>query len=319
MPATADAAESDARSARMVGSVLPPDVVVVGSANVDLVVPVERLPAAGQTVLGGDHLRVAGGKGANQAVAAARLGRRVAMIGRVGDDDYGRQLLASLDEAGVDISRVHVTAQVPSGIALITVDQAGENTIAVSPGANRHLSIADVHAAAEVLRSAAVVLVQLEIDLATVAAVTEIATGRVVLNPAPATELSAAVLAGVDVLVPNRDELGIIAGVNQPRTISDAVVAARRLPGEVAVVVTLGADGALVVTGSEAEHIPAIRVDAVDATGAGDAFCGGLADALAQGRSLPEAARLAVRVAGLATTRWGAQPAMPTYAEVAAR
>jgi ribokinase len=266
--------------------------------------------------LGEDHLRVAGGKGANQAVAAARLGRAVTMIGRVGDDDYGRQLLASLVEAGVDTSLVKVTAGVPSGIALITVDQHGENTIAVSPGANARLSVGDVEAGADLLRAAAVTLVQLEIDLRAVAAVVEIATGIVVLNPAPAAALSGEVLAGVDVLVPNRSELGLLAGVEEPRTIREAVTAARRLPGTGAVVVTLGSQGALVVTGTDAVHLSALPVEAVDATGAGDAFCGALADGLARELTLEEAAGWANRVAGLSTTRWGAQPGMPSREDV---
>jgi ribokinase len=295
-----------------------PEVVVVGSANVDLVVPVDRLPDAGQTVLGGDHLRVAGGKGANQAVAAARLGRQVAMVGRVGDDDYGRQLLGSLREAGVDTQHVSVTPEVPSGIALITVDRVGENTIAVSPGANARLTARDVADAETLLRTAIVALVQLEIDLAVVAAAVRTAQGTVVLNPAPAAVLPEELLTGVDVLVPNRSELGMLADVNEPRTMADVVAAARRLPGDAAVVVTLGDQGAVVLDGSDVQHIAAMDVEAVDATGAGDAFCGALADALARGCSLLTAARWAVRVAGLSTTRWGAQSGMPTRDEVVA-
>ena len=293
------------------------DVAVVGSANVDLVVPVARLPGPGETVLGRDHLRVAGGKGANQAVAAAKLGCRVAMIGRVGDDDYGRQLLTSLDEAGVDRSRVMVTGQVPSGIALITVDDAGENTIAVSPGANARLTAADVADGGELLRSAAVTLVQLEIDREAVAAAVELAGGTVVLDPAPAAVLPPELLLRVDVLTPNRSELGSLAGVSEPTSIAEAVAAARRLPGTASVVVTLGADGALVITDADVEHVPALAVEAVDATGAGDAFCGALADGLARGSSLAEAVGWAVRVAGISTTRWGAQPGMPNREDVA--
>jgi len=295
-----------------------PDIVVVGSANVDLVVPVDRLPAPGQTVLGRDHLRVAGGKGANQAVAAARLGCRVAMIGRVGDDDHGRQLLASLDEAGVDRSLVRLTPQTPSGIALITVDDAGENTIAVSPGANARLTAADVTDGAAVLRGAAVTLVQLEIDQEAVAAAVELAGGIVVLNPAPATVLADRVLRGVDVLVPNRSELAKLAGVAEPGDLAGSLAAARRLPGDAAVVVTLGSEGALVIDGDHVVHVPALEVDAVDATGAGDAFCGALADGLARGLTLERAVRWAVEVAGRSTTGWGAQPAMPTREQVRA-
>lgn len=292
------------------------DVAVVGSANVDLVVPVEQLPRPGQTVLGGDHLRAPGGKGANQAVAAGRLGRSVAMIGRVGGDDHGRLLLGSLASAGVDTANVRTTPEAPTGIALITVETDGENTIAVSPGANSRVTPADVEAASAVLRSAAVTLVQLEVPLDTVAAAVAAAGGTVVLNPAPAAELSADTLAHVDVLVPNRSELGVLTGTDAPETVDDAVAAAKRLPGDLAVVVTLGADGALVLDGDVVEHVPACEVTAVDATGAGDAFCGGLADGLSRGLTLLDAVRWAVRVAGTATTRWGAQPAMPTPAEV---
>lgn len=294
------------------------DVAVVGSANVDLVVPVEALPRPGQTVLGGDHLRAPGGKGANQAVAAGRLGRRVAMIGRVGDDDHGRLLLDSLRSAGVDTANVRTTPEAPSGIALITVDAAGENTIAVSPGANARVTVDDVEAASTILRHATVTLVQLEVPLDAVAAAVAEAGGTVVLNPAPATALPPATLAYVDVLTPNRSELGVLAGTATPGTIDEAVAAAERLPRGMAVVVTLGAEGALVLDGGTVEHLPACAVTAVDATGAGDAFCGALADGLSRGLTLVESSRWAVRVAGAATTRWGAQPAMPTPDEVEA-
>jgi ribokinase len=294
------------------------DVAVVGSANVDLIVPVERLPEAGETVLGGDHRRAAGGKGANQAVAASRLGRAAALVGRVGDDDLGDLLRASLEEAGVFAGHLLVTAGVPSGVALITVDATGENTIAVSPGANHRVTPSDVAAAHGTLRRAAVTLVSLEIPLDAVAAAVAAAGGTVVLNPAPAAPLPAELLAHVDVLVPNRSELGVLAGVPTPTTIDEAVAAARSLPADLAVVVTLGADGAVVVDGGVVEHLRAEDVEAVDATGAGDAFCGGLADGLSRGLALVDAAGWAVRVAGTATTRWGAQPSMPTPAEVRA-
>jgi ribokinase len=294
----------------------PVEVAVVGSANIDLVVPVAALPRPGQTVLGGDHLRAPGGKGANQAVAAARLGRRAAMIGRVGDDDFGRQLLHSLSSAGVDTGATTVTAGVPTGLALITVDRTGENTIAVSPGANARLTATDVAAAAALLGAAGVLLVQLEIAIDTVAAAVAAAAGTVILNPAPAASLSAEILEHVDVLVPNRSELAVLTGHKEPRSLDEAVRMTRSLPAGTAVVVTLGADGALVVDDGQVEHVPAIEVAAVDATGAGDAFCGALADGLARDLDLVAATRWAVRVAGLATTRWGAQPGMPSRDEV---
>ena len=219
-------------------------IAVVGSCNVDFVVPVPVLPGPGETVLGGDHLRTPGGKGANQAVAAAKLGSPVAFVGCVGDDALAPTILSALDGAGVDTSWLRRVPDAPSGIALITVADGGENTIAVSPGANARLGPADIDAAAELLAGAAVTLVQLEIPLDAVAATVRAAGGRVVLNPAPARELPAGLLAGVDVLVPNRSELAVLAGAPEPSTSDDAAALAARLDGPRAVVVTLGADGA---------------------------------------------------------------------------
>jgi len=294
-----------------------PAVAVVGSLNLDLVVRVAELPGPGETVTGGDLFRNPGGKGANQAVAAARLGRRVAMIGCVGDDEAGRDLLASLAGDGVDSTRVRVVDGVPSGTAFITVSEDGENQIVVSPGANARLTPGDVAAAEAALAAAAVTLLQLEIPLEAVAAAARTAGGLVVLNPAPVRPLLAELLERVDVLVPNRVELGQLAGGPAPRTISEAVRLAGRLAAR-AVVVTLGADGALVVEDGQASHVPAVPVQPVDTTAAGDAFCGGLADALAAGAGLGDAARRAVRVAAAACLREGAQASLPTPAELAA-
>lgn len=295
------------------------EVVVVGSANVDLLVPVPHLPRPGETVLGGDHLRAPGGKGANQAVAAARLDRGTALVARIGDDELGRTVLASLVEADVDTSAVRVTIGAPTGLALITVDPSGENAIAVSSGANARLTPSDIEVMGGLLAEATVTLLQLEVAVEVVETAARLAGGTVVLNPAPVpTEpLPAGLLQHVDVLVPNRTELGHLAGCDEPQDTEAAVAALDRLPDHLDVVVTLGREGALVRPhGGAVVHVPAIRVDAVDATGAGDAFCGGLADGLARGLGLEAAARWAVRVAGLATTRRGAQPAMPTAAEV---
>lgn len=287
-------------------------IAVVGSCNVDFVVPVSGLPAPGETVLGRDHLRTPGGKGANQSVAAARLGGEVAFVGCVGDDELAGTITSALSDAGVDLSWLRRVPEVPSGIALITVADGGENTIAVSSGANARLGTTDVEAAAGLLAGAAVTLVQLEIAPEVVAAAVSAAGGTVVLNPAPARELPESLLAEVDVLVPNRSELALLAGAPEPATIDEAAALARGLSGPAAVVVTLGADGALVVTPGSTTHVPAVPVAAVDATGAGDAFCGALAEALARGEALAEATRWAVRVAGISTTRWGAQSGMPT-------
>ena len=294
----------------------------MGSANLDLVVEVERVPVAGETVLGGDLRRIPGGKGANQAVAAARLGRRVAMVGRVGDDDAGAVLRAAMDSAGVDTSGLLATEDTPSGTALIAVGADGDNAIVVSPGGNGRLSSADVEGAAGVLGAAEVVLLQLEVPLGAVSAAVRCARGTVVLNPAPApgAELPSDLLDGVDVIVPNQTELATLAGHAGLSHIGEvdpdtAVALARGLP-VAAVVVTLGAAGAMVVTPAEATHVPAPAVAPVDTTAAGDAFCGALADALVAGADLVAAAEWAVRVGAAATLRHGAQPSLPTRPEV---
>jgi len=294
-----------------------PAVAVVGSLNLDLVVRVARLPGPGETVTGSDVFRNPGGKGANQAVAAARLGRRVAMVGCAGDDPAGRELLGSLTDAGVDTARVRVVGGVPSGTAFITVGEDGENQIVVSPGANARLTAADIDAAGAALEAAAVTLLQLEVPVEAVAAAAGAAAGRVVLNPAPVRDLPDDLLAKVDVLVPNRVELAQLAGARPPETVEDAAELAGRLPAR-AVVVTLGADGALVVAEGRVTHVPSVPVRPVDTTAAGDAFCGGLADALAGGAALEEAASRAVRVAAAACLRPGAQASLPTPADLEA-
>ena len=285
-------------------------IAVVGSINLDLVVTVERHPAPGETVMGGDRRELPGGKGANQAVAVARLGGDVAMVGRVGVDAHGGRLRDHLAREGVGVEHVVVDDDAPTGMALIAIDGAGENTIVVSPGANAHVGADDVRAAADVLGDAAVTLLQHEVPASAVDAAIRTAGGKVVLNPAPARAL----VGEVDVLVPNRGELAGITG----RTDGDPAALARSLDLARAVVVTLGAEGVLVVEGGREERIEAPRVHAVDSTGAGDAFCGALAQALADGADLVEAARWAVRVAAVSVTRVGAQSGLPRRADVPA-
>ena len=292
-----------------------PNVVVLGSANLDIVVPVPHHPATGETVLGGHHDRIPGGKGANQAVAAARLGARVAMVGRVGSDDAGGALRTALQEAGVDCRYLAVDGLAPSGLALIGVDRSGDNTIIVSPGANGRVGPDDVVAAASLLASAAVTLVQLEVPAMAVEAAVAASGGKVVLNPAPASFHSSALLERVDVLVPNRIELAQLAGSAEAGGLAAVEEMARGLPVPT-VVVTLGADGALLVAGGDAVVLPAPPVEVVDTTGAGDAFCGAIAEALARGVAIDEATARAVHAGSLATTRRGAQPSLPTGAQV---
>jgi ribokinase len=291
-------------------------VCVVGSINLDLVVAVERLPAPGETVVGGDHEALPGGKGANQAVAAARLGRQTALVGRVGDDDAGRRLVAALRAEGVDVSAVAVDPAAPTGIALIAVDARGENAIVVSPGANARVAADDVERARESLAGASVTLLQQEIPADAVSAAVRVSRGLVVLNPAPARPVPRDLLERVDVLVPNRGELAALAGAAPPAGAGEAAALAASLDGPRAIVVTLGAAGAVVVADGRSERVPAPDVEVVDTTGAGDAFCGALADALAGGAKVVEATRHAVRAASLSVRRRGAQAGMPTAAEL---
>jgi ribokinase len=292
------------------------EVVVVGSVNLDIVVPVTRHPAPGATVLGGDHRRHRGGKGANQAVAAARLGQKVEFVGCVGDDDAGRTLVSGLQDDGVGVDHVRVDPGAPTGLALITVDQEGENAIVVSPGANARLAPLDLEQVTSLLERTDALLLQLEVPLETVERAAALASGTVVLNPAPARALPPKLLRRVDVLVPNRGELAEISGGPTPKGFDEVVAAARGLEGPSAVVVTLGAEGAVVVTADRVEHIPALEVEPVDTTGAGDAFCGALADALVRAEGLSAAARWAAAAAASSVTRAGAQDSLPTRAEV---
>jgi len=291
---------------------------VVGSLNLDTTLRVPRLPLPGETVLGTGRFSDTGGKGANQAVAAARLGRSVAMVGAVGDDDAGVALLRSLVEAGVDTSAVGVLDGIGSGMAVISVADTAENTIVVDPGANGALDPQQVRRAAEILSTAAVTLAQLEVPIGAVATAAVLTGGRFVLNPAPAGPIPADILERVSVLVPNASELGVLAGDAPPGGADEAARMARAVRGPGAVVVTLGADGAVVVEGRRVVHVPAPSVVAVDPTAAGDAFCGGLADGLVRGLDLVDAVRWAVRCGAVAATRWGAQASLPNRGDVEA-
>ncbi|MFD9885415.1 ribokinase [Streptomyces alboflavus] len=297
------------------------DLLVVGSANADLVTAVERRPGAGETVLGSDLAVHPGGKGANQAVAAGRLGARTALLARVGDDAYGRLLLESQRSAGVDTVGVLVGGA-PTGVALITVDPSGDNSIVVAPGANSRLTPADVRAAASLFEAARVVSVQLEIPLDTVAEVVRVLPGgtRLVLNPSPPAPLPGEVLAACDPLVVNEHEARVIlggAGADVPDSPEEWAKGLLAL-GPRSVVVTLGGEGALVAGPDGVARVPSVKVAAVDTTGAGDAFTAALAWRLGAGEGLESAARYAAKVGALAVTRAGAQVSYPSGAEVAA-
>ncbi|TDJ66213.1 MAG: ribokinase [Planctomycetota bacterium] len=293
------------------------DVCVLGSINMDLVVRAPRLPVPGETLLGGPWRQLAGGKGANQAVAAARLGARVALIGCVGDDGFGRALVGELERAGIR-PEVRVSSAAPTGVALITVDDSGENTIVVAPGANARLDPRHVAAAAETIRSAAWLVAQLETPVESLEAAIRIAREadtRVLLNAAPARELPATILESLDVLVVNEGEGAQIAGSEGP---AEAQVEALAKLGPRAVVMTLGARGALAFADGRVCRQAPCAVQVRDAVGAGDAFVGALACELARGATLAAALRPACAAGALATTRDGAQAALPTRAELEA-
>jgi ribokinase len=283
-------------------------IAVVGSVNRDLVARVEHHPVPGETVLGSGHETMPGGKGANQAVAAARLGRDVVFVGRIGADEAGRDLVGEFEREGVDVGHLTVDSEAPSGLAIITVDDAGENSIVVSPGANGHVSPSDVEGASAALMAATVTLLQLEIPMDTALAAAAMSEGIVILNAAPAAHLPATLLSSVDVLVVNRGELATLTGSGDP-------VSARSLPVPVTVV-TLGSEGARIIRTDSGESVAAIDVTVIDTTGAGDTFCGALAAGLDEGRSLEVAVRRAVVAGSLGVTAIGARTGMPTLAEL---
>jgi ribokinase len=303
---------------------MKPALAVVGSLNMDFVVSVARLPAPGETALGSDFRMIPGGKGANQACAAGRLGAGsvdVRMIGRVGYDVFADHLRASLSAAGVDTSFVHSSRTQPTGIALIWVDRNGQNSIVVAPGANGALAAADVEAMRRPIRGASHVLFQLETPLDTVAAALALAReeGAVtILDPAPARELSPELLAEVDILTPNESEAAILAGDPRARvTPADAPDVARRLLrlGPRSVVLKLGENGCYYHDGTTGAHYPAFTVEACDTTAAGDTFNAAMAVMLAEGRPMAHALRFACAAAAISVTRPGAQSSIPTRAE----
>lgn len=297
-------------------------IVVVGSLNMDLVTQAVKIPAPGETVIGGDLQTFPGGKGANQAVAAARAGAQVAMVGRVGDDVFADRLRENLLVDGIDVTHVQSTAETASGVALIVVDEKGQNSIVVAPGANGRLTRADVSQAKDAIQQADVLLLQLEIPLDAVWEAAKIAAQaqvKVILNPAPARPLPPELLALVDILIPNESETAALTGLPISTQAELAAAASRLHDLDVAtVILTLGERGAeLSQAGRELYHVAAYPVaQVVDTTAAGDAFVGGLATAVAEGKSLPEAMRFGAAAGALSVTRAGAQPSLPTREEI---
>jgi ribokinase len=292
------------------------EIFVVGSINQDFVLRIERRPRPGETVTGAVLSLHGGGKGANQAVAAALLRGSVALLGRVGDDPFGANLLQALHSAGVDTSHVETIPRVATGAAIITVTPDGENSIVVAPGANAHVRATDVEAAREAIQTAKVLVLQLELPLEAVQRAAEIAgegQTRVVLNLAPMRDVPTSLLEFANPLIVNEHEAGALLGA-QVRGVADAQDAALKLLGigPASVVVTLGGEGAVVAGDGLLHHVPAPIVPVVDTTGAGDAFVGALAMRLAGGASLREAVVSGVRAGAAAVSKEGAQSSLPT-------
>jgi ribokinase len=280
----------------------------------DLVVRTVRHPQIGETVIGHDFRTYPGGKGANQAVAAARLGSDVSIIGKVGNDQFGEALLQAVNTDGVNTQYIIRDSKVPTGVAFITVDDRGKNTIVVASGANAHLSPDEIDASRDAFIGASVLLLQLECPLNVVERAIDIAKQydiRIVLNPAPAQLLDAYLLHSVDYLIPNQTELTQLSGQES----TEAAIGVLQGMGVKRLVVTLGEEGLLVVDESQREHIPAYKVQAVDSTAAGDAFAGAFAVALGEGLSIHQAAIWGNAAGALTVTKAGAQPSLPSRDE----
>ncbi len=297
-----------------------PIITVVGSSNTDMVIKADHLPEPGETILGGTFFMNPGGKGANQAVAAARLGGRVCFICKTGDDIFGRQSLKQFKEEGIDTSFIITDSDHPSGVALITVDKQAENCIVVASGANATLDPSDLMQAGELILQSSIILMQLEIPLDTVSYAAAMAYKKnipVVLNPAPACFLPDELLRHVSILTPNKTEAGMLSGISI-HDIDSAKKAAQKIKerGVKTVIITLGSNGVLVFDENLFTHIPVSPVIAVDTTAAGDTFNGALVVALSEGKGILEATVFASKAAAISVTRIGAQASIPYKHEV---
>lgn len=297
-------------------------IVVVGSTNMDMVVKTHHIPLPGETVLAGSFFMNPGGKGANQAVAVARLGGRAVFISKVGNDVFGKQSAQLFDEEGINTYYLLSDDELPSGVALITVDHEGENSIVVASGANANLNPSDVEEALMEITSAGIILMQLEIPMSTVLHVARHAAARgvlVILNPAPANILSPELLGHIDILTPNQMEAEMISGI-KVSDLESAKKAAKAICGLGVrnVVVTMGARGAVICQDGKTSAVPARKVDALDTTAAGDVFNGALAVGLSEGKSLSEAVHFACIAASMSVTRMGAQSSIPYRNELIA-
>ena len=295
-------------------------IIVIGSSNMDLVAKAPRIPVTGETLTGTDFFMVPGGKGANQAVAAAKLGAEVVFITKLGKDVFASELLENFKSVNINTQHIEQLNGVPSGIAVIAIDDKGQNMIIVVPGANGKLAPVDVDKAQSDIANAAVVVAQLEVPIETVEQAAKIANQNnipFILDPAPAKPLSDELLSRVDILTPNETEAEALTGIKvTDEKSADMAADALLAKGVKTVIVTLGEKGLLLATQDSKEMIPNHKVNAVDSTAAGDAFTGSLAYGLARGNSIKDAAVYANAVAAVSVTRYGAQPSMPTLKEV---
>jgi len=297
-------------------------IIVVGSTNMDMVVKTDHIPVPGETVLSGSFFMNPGGKGANQAVAVARLGGEAVFISKLGSDIFGKQSFQLLDEEGIDTSHMLSDNDLPSGVAMITVDQSGENSIVVASGANANLHPADLENALDEIGLAGIILMQLEIPMDTVLFVAEYVAGRkamVILNPAPARDLPAELLSRLDIITPNKTEAEMLSGI-KVNNIENAKKAAKAIheKGVKNVVVTMGPLGAVICQLGKIQVVPAPKANAIDSTAAGDVFNGALAVALSEDKSLTDAVKFACEAAAISVTRLGAQSSIPYRNELIA-
>lgn len=294
-------------------------ILVIGSSNTDMTVKTAKLPVPGETVLGGEFIMGAGGKGANQAVAAKRLGGDVTFVCKVGNDVFGDNAIRDYEKEGLDTSLV-MRSDKPSGVALITVDENAENCIVVASGANNDITEADIDAIADQIRNASILLLQLEIPVPAVRRAVEIAHEAgvfTVLNPAPACELPEEIYKHVSLIIPNRTEAATLTGVSVEDSASlEEAVAVLRGRGVEKVVVTIGSEGSLIFDGETSTLVPAIKVNAIDTTAAGDTFCAGICVGLSEGKTLKEAVEFATKASSVTVQRMGAQASIPFRSEL---
>lgn len=295
-------------------------IVVVGSCNTDMVIKADRLPIPGETILGGTFFMNPGGKGANQAVAASRMGGKVTLISKTGNDVFGKQSVMLYTTENIKTDYIYSDSKHPSGVALITVDSQGENCIVVASGANAYLNPSDIDKASAEIESSDLVLMQLEIPIETVEYVAEMASKKgikVILNPAPARALSDNLLKHLYIIIPNKSEAEILSGI-KVSDIESAKQAADIISakGVDIVVITLGSQGALIKEYADYHFVEALKVDALDTTAAGDTFCGAVCVGLSEGRSILDSVKLAARAAAITVTRMGAQASIPYRSEL---